>query len=145
MEGIVPELIAPTIHQKISLGKVHIFDTFAVKYYKIDEIDQCVNFDKFICLSEKTNIHQISDLEESIKHNTFDFYAPDQMKSLANLNIFLTVQPIDIIFFFLNLLIYKYYHVFCVHCRCFGSTTDSTTGWKLPKPENEVSSHKHEV
>lgn len=95
MQAVVPHFIASDVQQQICLGKLHVFSTFDVKDYKTDEIYKCINYDKFICVTRETKIEQIPELDDSIKQNAFDFYPLHQMTNIANMNIFLTGNDLN--------------------------------------------------
>lgn len=120
IQVVVPELIATNVQQRIYLGEVHVLSSFVVEYYKKEQTYKCINFDKFILLTQETEIQQIPDVQESIKDNAFDFYNLHQMKSLASFDIFLTSKHSN--------LLSSVFHIFQPKCyllhlyfRCRGS------------------------
>ncbi|KAK1393414.1 hypothetical protein POM88_012470 [Heracleum sosnowskyi] len=95
IHGFVPGNVAEEFLKNFGLGMVHIISNFQVKNYKPDEKYKCINYDRQVIFTHHTNIEQLTEDDPCIDTNAFDFYVLDDVKDLANLNIFL----IDVIGF----------------------------------------------
>lgn len=118
MQAVVPPNLAPNVEQQIIHGKVYTFCTFAVKDYHKDEVYKCINYDKFILLTEETKIQEFPDIEKSIQKNSFDFYRLEQLKNLAGIDIFLTGEYTNLFWFSAQLFCYNS-DARLFSCRCY--------------------------
>ncbi|KAK1401325.1 hypothetical protein POM88_000930 [Heracleum sosnowskyi] len=89
MHAFIPGNLAEKFEEQIKVGKVYIIFNFIVKDYKAEDRFRCIDSNRQIILKNFTQIEEIHANDSLIPHNVFDFYDLNDLKVIANKNIYL--------------------------------------------------------